>query len=106
MGIGRASAHQFARNGAQAIYICDFNAEYLQTHQQQLQLLYPNVDVHPRQFDAADETSLKAVVDEALNKYGKLDIMFANAGIAGTNQLFSDIDGESFMNTIRTNVLR
>ncbi len=49
---------------------------------------------------------MKAVVDEALEKYGRLDIMFANAGIVGQPKIFTDIDGEDFMKTMRTNVLR
>lgn len=106
MGIGRASAHQFANNGAQAIYICDYSNEHLATHQRELQSLYPQVDVHCRQFDAADEEAVKAVVDETLSKYGRLDIMFANAGIVGAQRPFTDIDGNDFMRTMGTNVLR
>lgn len=49
---------------------------------------------------------MKAVVDEALEKYGRLDILFANAAIVGTNQLFWDIEAEDFIKTLRTNVLR
>ena len=49
---------------------------------------------------------MKAVVDDALGKYGRLDIMFANAGIVGTNKLYKDIEAEDFMKTMRTNVLR
>lgn len=68
--------------------------------------MYPEVDIHPRQFDAADEAAVKAVIEEALAKYGRLDIMFANAGIVGTNRTFLDVEGEEFMETMRTNVLR
>lgn len=46
------------------------------------------------------------MVDEALEKYGRLDIMFANAGTMGSNRTFSEIDGDEFMKTMRTNVLR
>lgn len=49
---------------------------------------------------------MQAVVDEALNEYGRLDIMFANAGIVGTNRSFLDVGGEDFMRTMRVNVLR
>lgn len=105
LGIGRASAHQFANNGAQAIYLCDYSNEHLAVHQRELQSLYPSVEVHCRQFDAADEPAIKAVVDEAVVKYGRLDIMFANAGTLGTNRLFKDTKGEDFMQTLRTNVL-
>ena len=49
---------------------------------------------------------MRETVDEALEKYGRLDIMFANAGVAGSNRAFPEIDGGEFMKTMRTNVLR
>ena len=58
-----------------------------------------------RQCDAADESSMKRVTDEALEKYGRLDIMFANAGKLGTHAPFVDIAAEDFMETMRVNVL-
>ncbi|MCJ1404448.1 hypothetical protein MMC11_007673 [Xylographa trunciseda] len=105
LGIGRASAHQFAQNGARAIFLCDFNDEHLPTHQRELEALYPDVDVHVRRFDAGDEAATKAVVGEALEKYGRLDVMFANAGVVGSHKVFGEIEGEEFMRTLRTNVL-
>ncbi|KAL8854377.1 MAG: hypothetical protein Q9221_000864 [Calogaya cf. arnoldii] len=105
LGIGRASAHQFAHNGARAIFLCDFSNEFLAVHERELNSLYPNVDIHARQFDASDEKAVKTVVDEALEKYGRLDILFANAAIVGTNQLFWDIEAEDFLKTLRTNVV-
>lgn len=61
--------------------------------------------MHVRQFDAADEKALVAVIDEAMAKYGRLDIFFANAGIVGQPKMFTDIDGDGFMKTMRTNAL-
>ncbi|KAJ9648039.1 hypothetical protein H2199_001816 [Coniosporium tulheliwenetii] len=104
MGIGRASAHQFAHNGAKAVYLCDFNNEYLEVHKRELNSLYPDVDIHVRQFDAGDEPSVKKVVEEALEKYGRLDIMFANAGISSM-KVFYEATGEEFMKMMRTNAL-
>lgn len=105
LGIGRASAHQFAHNGARAIYLCDFSDKYLPVHVRELQSLYPDVEVHARQFDAGNEEAVKAVVDECLSKYGRLDIFFANAGAVGTNKHFGEVGGQEFMKTLRTNVL-
>jgi NAD(P)-dependent dehydrogenase (short-subunit alcohol dehydrogenase family) len=105
IGIGRASAHQYAQNGARAIYICDYADNHLLTHKRELNTLYPDVDVHPRKVDVGDEAAVKAVVDEAIQTYGRLDIMFANAGIGGTLAVYSDISSDSFMRTMRTNVL-
>jgi NAD(P)-dependent dehydrogenase (short-subunit alcohol dehydrogenase family) len=104
LGIGRASAHQFARNGAKAIFICDFASTHLETHKRELNSLYPAVDIHPRQFDAADETAVRNVVQEALDKYNRLDIFFANAGIS-SGKVFWEEDMEGFMKMMRTNTL-
>ncbi|KAK8156384.1 hypothetical protein BKA80DRAFT_336849 [Phyllosticta citrichinensis] len=104
LGIGRATAHQFAQNGAKAVFLCDFSGDHLETHTRELKALYPDVEVHARRFDAADEASVKSVVEEALKKYGRLDVMFANAGIAQGEHLF-ETEGESFMNSMRVNAL-
>ncbi len=106
LGIGRASAQQFAENGAKAVYICDFDASNLEAHKQEINALWPQVDIHVRQFDAADEKAVKAVVDDAMARYGRLDVFFANAGTVGPHALFSDISGDDFMNVFRVNTLR
>jgi NAD(P)-dependent dehydrogenase (short-subunit alcohol dehydrogenase family) len=106
LGIGRASAHQFAQNGAKAVYICDFATSNLETHKRELASLYPSVEVHVRQFDAADEKSVKSVVDHAIETYGRLDVFFANAGVVGTNKMFTDIAADDMLATLRTNVVR
>ncbi|KAE8551032.1 hypothetical protein EYB25_007264 [Talaromyces marneffei] len=105
IGIGRASAHQYARNGAEAVYLCDYDDTYLPTHKREIESLYPDVEVQIRQFDAGDAPSVKAVVDDAIARYGRLDIMFANAGIVGSTKLFTEIEPEDFMKTLKTNTL-
>lgn len=62
--------------------------------------------MHTRQFDASDEEPVKAVVDDALKVYGRLDIFFANAGVVGQHKLFSDITAGEFLSTLKTNVVR
>jgi NAD(P)-dependent dehydrogenase (short-subunit alcohol dehydrogenase family) len=66
--------------------------------------LYPGVDIHTRQFDASDELAVKAVVDESLKLYNRLDIFFANAGIA-SGRVFWEEDTEGFMKMMKTNTL-
>jgi NAD(P)-dependent dehydrogenase (short-subunit alcohol dehydrogenase family) len=70
-----------------------------------LNSLYPKVDIHTRQFDAGDEASVKKVVEEAVAKYGRLDVFFANAGIA-SGKIFTETTSEEFMNMMRVNTLR
>ncbi|KAI1281743.1 putative 3-oxoacyl-reductase FabG [Xylaria sp. FL0933] len=103
MGIGRAAAHLFAEAGAKAVYICDYDSSNLETHKREITSLYPTVDVHVRQFDAADEKAVKAVVDHAVETYQRLDVFFANAGIVGPLAPFTDISKEDFMKVIDTN---
>ncbi|KAK3314525.1 hypothetical protein B0H66DRAFT_627075 [Apodospora peruviana] len=105
LGIGRASAHQFAQNGAKAVYICDFDDSNLETHKQEINAAYPEVEVHTRQFDAADEKAVQDVVEDALKRYGRLDVFFANAGVVGPVTKFTDIDTDEFMETLRVNSL-
>lgn len=64
------------------------------------------MDVHISKFDAADEESVKGVVEDAVKRYGRLDIFFANAGIVGQHKIFSDITAEEVLATLRTNVVR
>lgn len=87
------------------MYICDFDDRYLGHHEREIKSLYPKVDVHTRKFDAADEPAVKEVVEDALRRYGRLDVMFANAGIIGDPVLFSDTSKEDFMNVLRVNTL-
>lgn len=104
-GIGRAAAHQFARNGSKAVYLCDYDDSHLATHKREIESLYPGVDVHVRCFDAADNAAVKAVVDDAIRTYKRLDIFFANAGIVGQPVRFTDCDEDDFMGVLKTNVL-
>lgn len=103
MGIGRATAHLFAESGAKAVYICDYDSKNLEAHKREIASLYPTVDVHTRQFDAADEEAVKAVVDHAMQTYGRLDVFFANAGVVGPMAAFTDISKDDFMKVLDTN---
>lgn len=106
LGIGRAAAHQFAAHGAKAVYICDFDSSNLETHKREINSLYPNAEVHTRKFDAADEAAVKAVVEDAVTRYGRLDVFFANAGIVGAHKVFGEVTGQEFMDVLRVNTLR
>ncbi len=105
IGIGRASAHQFAANGARAVYICDYTTEFLEVHKRELKELYPDVDVIVKKVDVGEEEQVKEVVEEAMNTYGRLDIMFANAGVPGTPTTFDNVSADQFMQTMRVNGL-
>ena len=47
---------------------------------------------------------MKSVCDDALAEYGRLDVMFANAGV-GDGTRFEDSDSAGFMRVVRGNLL-
>jgi NAD(P)-dependent dehydrogenase (short-subunit alcohol dehydrogenase family) len=49
---------------------------------------------------------MKAVVEEAVSKYGRLDVMFANAGVSGSLRDFRDVEADEVLGVLRTNVVR
>jgi NAD(P)-dependent dehydrogenase (short-subunit alcohol dehydrogenase family) len=86
--------------------MCDFNTQHLETHKRELNSLYPDVAIHTSKVDAGEEADVKRVVDEALEKYGRLDIFFANAGISITTERITEASADKFMKNMRTNALR
>jgi len=104
-GIGRASALHFAHEGARHLYLIDFDSTNLPELKATIdERLYPDVKVTTIQGDAADEALISGVCERALKEEGKLDVFFANAGIATVNPLESTTS-ESFMNVMRVNSL-
>lgn len=101
-GIGAATARRLAGH-CRAIYVCDVHADHLGALVQELED-GGKVAVHVRVFDAADSQAVRSVVQDAVQRYGRLDIFFANAGIVD-HALLHDLDEEEFMQTMRVNTL-
>lgn len=106
LGIGRATALQYAHHGLRALFVCDFASTNLHALEAELSAVNRDVEVHARIFDAADENAVRGVVDEAMSKYGRLDIFFANAGISMGMSKVEDIKVEEFTETLRINTIR
>merc|ERR1712169_166541 len=95
LGIGRATAFQYAESGAKAIYLCDYDDTYLETHKKDINAKFPNVEIHVRQFDAAEEAKVKEVVDDTMGRYGRLDVFLAAKYAAPAMQKTSSSKPES-----------
>jgi NAD(P)-dependent dehydrogenase (short-subunit alcohol dehydrogenase family) len=101
----RASALQFAHEGASHLYLLDFNSENFEDFTKLLKERYPDVKVTTKECDAADEEAIKGVIQQALDEEGKLDVFFANAAIA-TGAPLASTDVEDLTETLRINVNR
>jgi NAD(P)-dependent dehydrogenase (short-subunit alcohol dehydrogenase family) len=77
-GIGLGYAEALASNGAR-VTILDVDAQRIANETERLRSA--GLDVRGQIVDVTDHTALDAAVDEAALLYGRLDVMFANAGI-------------------------
>ncbi|KAK0536101.1 hypothetical protein OC834_001286 [Tilletia horrida] len=104
LGIGRATALQFAHEGASHLYLADLDDENLGGLKEAISKAYPDVKVTILALDAADEDAVKSLCDRAVAENGQLDIFFANAGVATGAPLHhtdtEDVDRVLKVNTV------
>ncbi|MES2038243.1 MAG: SDR family oxidoreductase [Pseudomonadota bacterium] len=97
-GIGLASAQAFINAGAKRIYITGRS----KTKLEQAREILGN-KVSPFAADVASISDLQALHDKIAQQGDKIDVLFANAGIANHNQFGSTTEVE-FATTFDTNV--
>ncbi|KAI0269187.1 hypothetical protein BC834DRAFT_865220 [Gloeopeniophorella convolvens] len=79
-GIGLESSILFAREGANVLLV-DVNLEAAQKAAGIVNQKHPNVKALAFKADVGKEADVKAAVDTAVKEFGRLDVMFNNAGI-------------------------
>lgn len=77
-GIGRATANVFARNGA-SVLVVDLLADRVKTVSAEIKAAGGRVT--GMTMDLSVKTEVERMVDEALKSFGRVDILFNNAGI-------------------------
>jgi NAD(P)-dependent dehydrogenase (short-subunit alcohol dehydrogenase family) len=77
-GIGLAYAEALASNGAR-VTLLDIHAQRVENETRRLQ--DGGFDIRGQVVDITDHEGLDAAVDAAVQAYGRLDVVFANAGI-------------------------
>lgn len=103
-GIGEATAWAFVEEGAYVV-IADFAKEG-QDLADKINESHPATKkprAHFIKVDVSDETEVKAMISETVERYGRLDIMFANAGIAQDN-IADKLTFEAWQKTIDINL--
>ncbi|XP_062105199.1 secoisolariciresinol dehydrogenase-like [Humulus lupulus] len=103
-GIGRRTAEIFAQHGAKLV-IADVQDELGHSVSQSISSSGAKNDVTYVHCDVTDENQVKAAVEKAVNSFGKLDIMFNNAGIIGDSKFrLVESDKDDFEHVLRVNV--
>ena len=97
-GLGEATARLFVREGARVL-IGDVQSERGERIAEEIgdSLLFQHTDVRR-------EEQIAAAVDRAVDQFGKLDCMFANAGIVGAMGPIDEIPAEDWDFTISVNL--
>ncbi|KAI0743731.1 NAD-P-binding protein [Daedaleopsis nitida] len=103
-GIGRATALLYAHEGARHLYLSDYDPTNLPDLKSTIEKAYADVKVTTQQADAADEDAISSLCRQAIQEEGRLDVFFANAGIATATSLW-DITSKQFMEVMRVNAL-
>ncbi|MED6146235.1 hypothetical protein PIB30_032736 [Stylosanthes scabra] len=98
-GIGAATVKLFAEKGAYVV-IADIQDEL----GKEVATSIGTDKVTYRHCDVRDEKQVEETVAFTVQKYGGLDIMFSNAGVAGSNRNILDLDLEDFDNTLAVNL--
>ncbi len=93
-GIGEGTVRKYAAEGARVVI-----ADLQEARGQQLaEELGPQTTF--LQTDVSDEAQVAAAVDLAMSRWGRLDVMFNNAGFGGVSGPIEDLDMEAYDRTM------
>jgi NAD(P)-dependent dehydrogenase (short-subunit alcohol dehydrogenase family) len=90
-GIGLATADRFCREGA-AVVLADNQAE--RAEQEAVRLRAAGFRAIAVAVDVARSDQVRAAVERAVREFGRLDVLFANAGIGYTGDLLATTDAD------------
>ena len=101
MGIGKAIATAFAKEGSSLVLVAR-NTSELEATKKELGNFTAKVEIFTA--DVSKEKEVKEVVDFTLEKFSTVDILVNSAGIIGPMGFTTDIDSEEWLKTQNTNV--
>ncbi|TCN55970.1 NAD(P)-dependent dehydrogenase (short-subunit alcohol dehydrogenase family) [Rhodococcus sp. SMB37] len=96
-GIGRASARLFAREGAKVV-CADISGQEKATADE---IGHAAVAVH---VDVVNSADVQDMVTAAVDAFGRLDVLFSNAGLSGKRGPIAELDEEAFDNVVAVNL--
>ena len=94
-GIGLATAQEFARNGAKVIL-----SDVLDMDNQVKELTAQGFKTDSYKCDVSDEKQVEKMISWIVEKYGKLDCAFNNAGVQTPQRPMAEITYEEFDKTV------
>ena len=102
-GIGRATALLFAKKGYNVLINYNSNEEKAKEVKKEINEKYPNVLAEIYRCDVSNFLECKNMANFALSRFGKIDVLVANAGISQF-KLINDTTEEDFNRIIGVNL--
>ena len=102
-GLGQATAEELARLGVK-LTLVDLNEEALGEVKSAIESENDGAEVLTIAGDVSDEELAKKYTKETIDKFGKIDGFFNNAGIEGTQNLTEDFGSDEFQKVIDINL--
>ena len=100
-GIGRASAHALLEDGW-TVVLAGRRADMLEETARLANAPAPRTLAVPT--DVTDAASIAALFDKVKQTYGRIDLLFNNAGISTRNIPFEDLTLEQWSNVVAVNL--
>jgi len=102
-GLGRAAALRLAEEGAR-LALVDVSEEGLAASQRAVTEAVPGAEVLTVTADVSDEAQVEAYVQATLDRFGRIDGFFNNAGIEGKQNLTEDFGADEFARVVSINL--
>lgn len=101
-GLGRSIAISFAKEGANVII-------NYKSSKKEAEALYEIISTYGQEYmciqaDVSKEDEVKSMIEQIIEKYGRIDILINNAGIAFDNE-FEDREVSDWKDTLDTNLI-
>lgn len=100
-GIGKTIALELARNGAKVVINYNSNADAANEVVKEIEAL--GSEAFASQADVSDSAQAKVLVEETINRFGKVDILVNNAGIT-RDRSFLKLTEEAWRKVIDVNL--
>jgi len=104
MGLGLATAEYLASKGAK-LTLVDYNEDALKEAKENLTKDYPDIDILTVTADVSNEDAVKKYVDQTVDKFGKIDGFYNNAGIEGKQAELIEYDLDVFKKVVDINLM-
>ncbi|MBD7945979.1 SDR family oxidoreductase [Psychrobacillus sp. Sa2BUA9] len=102
-GLGQVTAVTVAKDGAK-LALVDLNSNGLEETKKLILEVAPEAELLLVTANVADEAAVKNYVDETVNKFGRIDGFFNNAGIEGKQNLTEDFGIDEFHKVVNVNL--